>query len=108
MNSQQKIINLLTMCRRANKFTAGFDAVKDGAAAGDVCCVIVTADISPNTFKEVSFFSGNSNVPVVKLALTSDELCRAAGKKYVVMGIRDKGFADRFESLSREIEQQRT
>ena len=29
MNSQQKIINLLIICRKAGKFVIGFDAVKE-------------------------------------------------------------------------------
>lgn len=73
MNSQQKIINLLTICRKAGKLVIGFDAVKEAVYGGNASCVITASDISAKTLKEVKFFCNNSAVDVVYSGLDSDE-----------------------------------
>ena len=81
MNSQQKIINLLTICRKAGKLVIGFDAVKEAVYGGNASCVITASDISAKTLKEVKFFCNNSAVDVVYSGLDSDEFYDAVGKK---------------------------
>ena len=93
MNSQQKIINLLTICRKAGKLVIGFDAVKEAVYGGNASCVITASDISVKTLKEVKFFCNNSAVDVVYSGLDS------VGKKVVVAAVCDYGFAVKFKSL---------
>ena len=52
MNSQQKIINLLTICRKAGKLVIGFDAVKEAVYGGNASCVITASDISVKTLRK--------------------------------------------------------
>ena len=99
MNSQQKIINLLTICRTAGKLVIGFDAVKEAVYGGNASCVITASDISAKTLKEVKFFCNNSAVDVVYSGLDSDEFYDAVGKKVVVAAVCDYGFAVKFKSL---------
>lgn len=80
MNSQQKIINILTICRKAGKIIPGFDAVKDAIYEGNVSCVVVTEDISDKTLKEVRFICKNCNIDIVELELDSYDMFDAAGK----------------------------
>ena len=42
MNYQNKILNLLTICRKAGKLILGFDAVKEAVLAGKAESVLVT------------------------------------------------------------------
>ena len=51
MNSQQKIINLLTVCIKAGKVVKGFDSVCGEIKKGNVSCVMTAADISPKSLK---------------------------------------------------------
>jgi ribosomal protein L7Ae-like RNA K-turn-binding protein len=102
MNSNQKIINLLTICRRANKLVFGFDAVKDSVRDKTACCVITAEDISPKTLKEIKFFCESSGIPVICRGFISEQLMYAVGKKSVVAGVCDQGFAGRFIELSQQ------
>lgn len=99
MNSQQKIINILTICRKAGKIVQGFDAVKDAIYEGDVSCVIVTEDISEKTLKEMRFICKNSNVDIVALELDSYDMFDVVGKQVVVAAICDFGFAAKIRTL---------
>ncbi len=103
MNSQQKIINVITMCRRANKLISGFDAVKEAFLDSNISCVLVTKDISPKTLKEIKFICGNSNIPIIQICLESNDVYFAVGKNAVVMGVSDYGFAKRFKDLGDDL-----
>ncbi len=103
MNWQQKIVNLLTMCRRAGKLIIGFDAVKDTFVEGDIYCIVVANDISQNTLKKVNNMCdtfSNGKIPVVKVTLTIGELERYLCQKVAVAGICDRGFAKRLIELN--------
>ncbi len=103
MNWQQKVINLLTMCRRAGKLIIGFDAVKETFVEGDIYCIIVANDISQNTLKKVrnlcDTFS-NGKIPVVRTTLTVAELNKYLGQKVAVAAICDRGFGSRLIELN--------
>lgn len=101
MNSQQKIINILTICRKAGKIIPGFDAVKDAIYEGNVSCVIVTEDISDKTLKEVRFICKNCKVDIVELELDSYDMFDVVGKQAVVAAISDFGFANKIRTLGK-------
>ena len=93
------VTGLLTICRKAGKLVMGFDPMKDALAEGKACAVIIASDISPKTEKEVRFFSGKKDIPVVKSDLTLDGIYHSLGKKAGILTICDKGFADKALSL---------
>lgn len=103
MNSQQKIINLLTMCRRAGRVIIGFDAVKEATLEKGVSCVLVTDNISLKTLKEVKFFCNNTKTKIIKVGIGSEDVFDMIGKEAVVLAIADYGFAKRFEELGEPI-----
>ncbi|MDE6103460.1 MAG: ribosomal L7Ae/L30e/S12e/Gadd45 family protein [Oscillospiraceae bacterium] len=105
MNSHQKTINLLSICRKAGRLIIGFDAVKDAVIKGDVSCVLVTENISPKTLKEIKFFCGNLNTDIVNIGTDSDEMFNLFGKKVVVAAVTDLGFGKKFRELSRIIQE---
>ena len=74
MNSQQKTINLVSICRKSGKIIAGFDAVKDAAMEGNISCVLVTEDISMKTLKEVKFFCSNTHTDIGKVDMTKEDM----------------------------------
>ena len=99
MNSQQKTVNLITMCRKAGRLIMGFDAVKETALNTGLSCVIVTTDISSKTLKEVKFFCNNTCTEIIKIDMDSADMFDAVGKEVVVAGIADYGFAKRIKTL---------
>lgn len=102
MNSQQKFINVLTMCRKAGRLVMGFDAVKEALMESNVSCIIVTEDISPNTLKEVKFVCKNYNREILELDMDSYDMLFAVGKQIVVAAICDFGFAEKLRVLCEE------
>ncbi len=99
MNSQQKVINVLTVCRKAGRLIVGFDAVKEALMESNVSCVLVTDDISPNTLKEVKYICKNCNREILELDMDSYDMLYAVGKQTVVAAICDHGFAERIRNL---------
>lgn len=99
MNSQQKIVNLMTICRKSGLLTLGFDAVKEKAFEGEASCVIVTEDISQKTLKEVRFFCKNCNIDIVQLEIDSSDMLDMVGKEVVVASVESAGFAAKFRTL---------
>ncbi len=100
MNSGQKIINLLTICRRAGKLVWGFDAVSEAVKNKKAFCVMTASDISDNTFKEISFVCSKYNIKIIPCGLTKEELKVYLGKITAVTAVCDKGFAGGFKKLS--------
>jgi ribosomal protein L30E len=102
LDAERDVLGALTMARKAGKLILGFDAVKDTLTAGTAKIVIIAADISPKTEKEVRFFcnradSTRANVDVIKTALTMEDFGRALSKKTAkksgVISVTDSGLA---------------
>ncbi|MGN0677005.1 MAG: L7Ae/L30e/S12e/Gadd45 family ribosomal protein [Ruminococcus sp.] len=103
MNSVQKMINLLTICRRAGRLTIGFDAVSDAVKNKKAFCVMTASDISANTLKEISFVCSKYNVKIIPARLTKEELEFYLGKTTAVIAVCDRGFADSFTALAEKL-----
>lgn len=95
--AKDRIASLLTMCRRAGKLLLGFDAVKEAAQQGNVCCILLAADTSPKTEKETRFFAGET--PVRKLPYNMDALAAYFRKRTAVYGVCEAGFARKLTEL---------
>ena len=50
-------MNLLTICRKAGKVIPGFDSVKECLEQHTAKVVLISADLSPKTAKEVEEYS---------------------------------------------------
>ena len=87
------ILGTLGLCRRAGKVIFGFDAVIDELKSpkGKACGVIMAADLSEKTKKEVLFYCGKYNVPAETVNATLDEMGSVMGKRTGVIAILDKG-----------------
>lgn len=77
----------------------GFDPMKEALDAGKARAVLISADISPKTEKEVRFFSDKRGVPVRKTDMTQDGIYGALGKKAGILTICGDGFAEKALSL---------
>ena len=88
-----KLLGLLTMCRRAGKLQMGFDAMKEALSSGKANAVIIAVDVSPKTEKEARFFADKYKVPATKTDTSLDEIYQALGKRAGILTICDDGFA---------------
>lgn len=101
LERKQKIINLLTICVKAGKIVKGYDSVCEAMGEKSVYCVMTAADISARTLKETAFMCGKYNVPLIAVELTKEETGYYIGKTTAVLAVCDKGFAEKFISLSK-------
>lgn len=100
MNSQ-KIINLLTMCRRANKMVMGFDvsinAIRDGLCKH----ILIASNTSQKTVKELNYQISKANyrVQILKVPLSMEEIYSYINQYVGIIAICDDGFGKAFEKL---------
>lgn len=102
MNSPQKIINLLTICRRAGKAVSGFDPSCEAMKNGTVYCIITASDLSAKSEKEIRFNADKYGVPVIGICISKNTLGSFLGKPTGIVAVCDKGFAERFIQLDAE------
>jgi ribosomal protein L7Ae-like RNA K-turn-binding protein len=91
------------VCRKAGKLVIGFDPVKEKLLEKKAECVLVSKDASAKTLKEVKFFCSKENVNIISLETSTKEFEEIFKRKVAVMAVLDKGFAKRFEELSKDV-----
>lgn len=101
MNSEssQKVINLLTICRRAGMLVMGHDTVKEKSAEGKIFIILTACDLSEKSKKEVRYFSDMYGVDAEETTLSMVDLQNALGRKTGIVGVIDEGFSKQFKKL---------
>ncbi|MBQ2704445.1 MAG: ribosomal L7Ae/L30e/S12e/Gadd45 family protein [Clostridia bacterium] len=90
-----KAASLLGMARRAGKLEAGFERCATAVKSGKAKLVIVCADISDKTKKEMNFLCTKHNVPLTQIPFTLSQLSAAIGFKAGICAVCEQGFANR-------------
>lgn len=85
-----KFTDTLGLCRRAGKLAAGFDPVLDSVKKGRARAVVMAADLSPKTEKEIRFALDGKNIPLYRTNDTLDEINFALGRRTGVMAVEDE------------------
>lgn len=100
-----RLLSNLGLCRRAGKLTFGFDAVTTALAQGKVRMLLVTADLSRKTEKELLYQAKETDVPVYRLPYTMEELCCLLAKRVGILAVTDDQLANLiYNSLSTDVE----
>ncbi len=89
----EQLVAMLTLSKKANKLTMGFDVVKEAVLNQTAKLVLLANDVSPKTRKEVAFLCRNQSVEIVTLPYQMDEIWYLLGKKVGVLAITESGFA---------------
>ena len=95
----EKCRNLLTICRKAGKLEAGFARAKDAIQGGYAACILLTADLSEKSRKEVLYFAEKQHVPVVQTNWEMAEVRLLFGQRAGILTICETGFAQRIQAL---------
>lgn len=101
MNSQ-KVINLLTICRKAGKMVTGFDVSLKALKEGSSRCILIASNTSPKTVKELKFQISKSNILNVDLLLmpiTIEDVDNSINVYAGIIAICDDGFSKAFKKL---------
>ena len=88
-----KLLSLLGICRKANRLAFGFEASAEAAGAGKAALLLLAADISPKTAKEVRFLASKRNTEVIEIDATIDEISQKTGRRAGVLAVTDIGLA---------------
>ena len=90
----QRLRGLLGMARRAGRLTTGFDAVCDRIAQRKTSLVLLAADLSEKTAKELRYAAQSGpavrRLPLGKAAVGT---CLGSAKPSGVLSVNDTGFA---------------
>lgn len=95
-----KLLQAITLAKRAGKLIMGFDVVKSSLQKGEAFLLITASDISEKTDKEARFLSEQFECPRIAVPYTLDALWYAVGKRVGVMSVTDEGLANKIASLA--------
>ncbi len=100
MSKISKVLSTICLCRRASKLVMGFDAVVDEIKSKNYGGVVLAADVSPKTEKEVRFFAEQNGKEVLKADFSMEDAHDAVGKRAGVFLVTDEGL---FGSMKKHI-----
>lgn len=100
----RKRLSLLGLARRAGKLEMGYDAAVIAAKEGKARLLVAACNLSEKTCKNLEFEGKRSNVPVLRLSETLEEVSKACGKKAGIAAICDEGFAHAVEEAGKKEE----
>ena len=87
-----KTLQLLSLVRKANKLITGEEFVTDAIRKNKIYLVFLASDAGVNTTKKINDKTKFYDIPLID-TYSSIELSNAIGKKRMVIGITDLGFA---------------
>lgn len=102
-----KLIQMITLAKRAQKLILGFDVVKASLQKGEAVLLLSASDISEKTNKEVRFLSEQFECPRISIPYTLDALWYSLGKRVGVISVIDEGFAKKITELSDLMDQEK-
>lgn len=89
-----KVLQDLSLCKRAGKLALGFDAVRETAVNKTANLLVVSEGASKNTQKELQFLADQHNIPLIQISDTLNDLWYALGKRVGVMSVTDKALGE--------------
>lgn len=88
-----KVLSLLGFASKSGNLSFGMDCVKESIIKGKTKLIIVAADISEKSLKEIRFFADKQKKEVISVEYLSDTLMSATGRKGGILSVNDEGFA---------------
>lgn len=88
-----KLMNTLSLCRKAGALVAGFDAVAEALQKGDGRLLLFAADLSEKTKKRMESGNVPAGVSIHTLPYTQDELALITKKPVGVLTVTDENLA---------------
>ncbi len=96
---RQKILNMVSLAKRAGQLVLGFDLVKDTVMASRTDYVFVTQDLSPKSKKEVEYFCSQLDAQITVLPVSMEEIQWAVSKRSGVLTVCNPGMNKRLRVL---------
>ena len=95
-----RVVSLLSLCRKAGKLVTGFDAVVESMQDAKAQMVVLAGDLSDKTRSELHFSAGKCGYSgeILQIHHTMDELSMVLSKRTGVLAITDAGLAQAIRS----------
>lgn len=90
---EDKLLSTLGICRKAGKLFWGFDVVAEAAREGHLAIILLSADLSPKSGKEMAFIAAKHNIEIHTAPFRMDDIQKRLGKRSGILGVADKGLA---------------
>lgn len=97
-----KLLSFLGITRKSGNIIFGMDSVKKEILNDKIRLLLITKDISENSFGEISQTANEHNIQMLKIDVTKDEINNATGKYAAIMGISNENFSKKIISLVTE------
>lgn len=94
--NKEKVINLLSLSKRAGGLVVGFDVLKKAIEMGESDIVITACDLSDKTKKEVNYICNKHSIRNIEVPISLDEFWYLIGKRTGVMTITNEGLKGKF------------
>ncbi len=90
---KERLLGLLSICRKAGRLSLGFDPVKRAVLGGNACLVLAASDMSEKTVSEMRYLCGVSDVTFREAPVTINEIWFSVSKKAGLAAVSDAGLA---------------
>ncbi len=90
---EQKLRALLGFARKAGKLAVGTEAVKESVKRNRSHLVLIAADISQKSAKEIKFTCQRNNIKAAIITLGIDGVTQSIGTRAGILSVEDEGFA---------------
>ena len=95
----EKVLSMLSLCRRAGKLSYGFDSVKTSVLQGEGNLCLLACDASEKTAKEAAYYCQRAGVPLRHTGLSRRDIASKLHREYAVLCVCDDGFASGLQTL---------
>lgn len=96
-----KLLGLISLCRKAGKLKIGFEPVREAAGMGEARLVLYAADFSPRSRERMERALAESTGPPEQAVtgFSMEDLAQVCGKLAGVVAVTDDGFAAGMKKL---------
>ena len=102
--NNDRLLSFLGLCKRAGYLISGADTVTKAINDDKALLALYASDASANSLKNVLKTAEMKNTPALMLGRSKEELSLALGKHCGIVGVTDKGFADKIRRMIGESE----
>ena len=100
--SNDRLLSFLGQCKRAGYLSSGAETVTKAINDDKALLALYASRTLRLTVWSVLRTAEVKNIPALRLDRSKEELSFALGKHCVIVGINDRGFADKIQSMIEE------
>ena len=94
------LLSFLGIVKKSGNLVFGMDSVKKYCLDGKVKLILLTSDISKNSFDKIVQFLRNLSIKYVIIDFTKEDINLHLKKYVAILGVLDVGMADKILSLN--------